>query len=169
MTLLQSLELRLARFTYKPRYRFHIEVPREFCGFMLVLSSLQPSVADPEREVVIVFRRSLPLDVFEDSVKNNERYFDIAVEGLIHDFEAHETAEWFKFDGKCVHEPHPDIKPLVRTREVVFAWWNRIHEIPPWGWQQDPKLDGITRLEFEELRDVEDFDAWWKLRETGPV
>ncbi len=32
------------------------------------------------------------------------------------------------------------------------AWWDRINEIPPWGWRQDPKLEGITEAQFLFLR-----------------
>lgn len=56
----------------------------------------------------------------------------------------------------------------VRTREQLKAWWVRIHEIAPWAIATDPYLEGIHPLEVAELREVEDFDAWWQFRIEGP-
>lgn len=43
-----------------------------------------------------------------------------------------------------------------RSLEQLQVWWKRVHEIPPWGWRQDPKLAGITLAEFQFLRSLED-------------
>lgn len=115
MTLLEEMQLRLDRFTYKPRHRFTLELPHSVLGVVLVLSSLQPHVDDPNKEIVIQFRRTLYAEDLDPNLVGAmsdaaKRYFDVAVEGLIHDFEAHEMAEWLKFDGKCVREPHPELK-----------------------------------------------------------
>lgn len=40
--------------------------------------------------------------------------------------------------------------------EQLQKWYPRVHEIPPWGWNQDPKLEGITKAEFDYLRDLDE-------------
>jgi hypothetical protein len=43
----------------------------------------------------------------------------------------------------------------VEVERRLGEWWDRIrHETPPWAWQSDPKLSGITEAEFKYLRDL---------------
>lgn len=41
--------------------------------------------------------------------------------------------------------------------EQLQQWWERIqYDTPPWAWRQDPYLDGITKEEFDYLRDLDE-------------
>jgi len=102
------------RFTFYPgvEFRFYeIEshvfgAPKITKRIYFEITGLFPDVNSPDNKVPVYLRIMVPEF---DSTKNTKAF----IEHQLRLFWTHEFNEWFKLDGECVHEPHPEsVKPL---------------------------------------------------------
>jgi hypothetical protein len=52
---------------------------------------------------------------------NDKDILGYVIGGLIRGAELHEMDEWFKFDGQCIADPHPEIKNEVLSDNTNAA------------------------------------------------
>lgn len=91
-------------FTYKP----NCDITWNRAGFYprddaitVTLRYHVPDVSDSKEEITLTTRFTVPL--FRD-----EQWFKKVLLEKITDMEHHERDEWFKFNGKAMHNPHEE-------------------------------------------------------------
>lgn len=107
----QRIQAILDRMTYKPGWKITISRPTDSIHNFwepITLYARYPTTDVLTGETIMLsFVRSIDVDSAEkypeDKLINLIAYF-------IKSFEMHEFDEWFKIDGVCVHEPHPELK-----------------------------------------------------------
>lgn len=102
----------LDRMTYKPGWKITISRPED-CGVQnywepITLHARYPTIdITTGKPITLSLVRSIPLEsaetVPEDALIDLIGY-------IIKNFEMHEFDEWFKIDGVCVRDPHPELK-----------------------------------------------------------
>lgn len=101
---LRTLNYWLSRFTYKPGWRFSIRSSyMNDCPELLISHLATDAVTGKGAPMPI---RSL---VVLDMVRDYES-FKYVLFMSIDKLERHELNEWFKEDGVCVNDPHPELK-----------------------------------------------------------
>ena len=112
----------LERIAYKPGWKFHVEPCDSVPGWMWLVahSTEAESRGDGEREqwrtYVIAGHRTIP-EVLA------------SVRKAIQTWELHEADEWFRFDGKRVHDPHacPECRVGNPDHHVLMALAQGVH------------------------------------------
>jgi hypothetical protein len=117
-TSLERVKRLLSRVTYKPGWK----ITADYQGF-----SLEQAHMGPWRRVEITVRLNGP-DAYDSNGKmtiisrtdslqeydierlDDGQIVDYFICRAIRELEEHEFREWFRFDGVCVRDPHPELK-----------------------------------------------------------
>lgn len=91
----------LSRFTYRPGWQFVVED-----GYLKVYASLVDAT-NPKETIPLVFGRMIPRYDFTHGFEWTRWLFE-----QVREIEMHEVQEFFRIDGKCVYEPHPELAPV---------------------------------------------------------
>lgn len=89
------------KITYKPGWKFTL-LPMPY-GFVFILRVSTTDSRDASQPIDVVASRQYG----PGEISSVELIIKAAGE-MIKEIEEHEFREWFKFDGNCVTEPHPD-------------------------------------------------------------
>jgi len=106
MVMLNNLDLALQSISYKKNFSFRYSPASDSNHVNLTIVMLVPDVNDPTHEVPISSYTR-----FEDPLTNQlpVAQYIAQIRRYIRELEAHEFDEWFKVDGKCYNEPHPEM------------------------------------------------------------
>ncbi len=92
-------------------------VERGMEGDVCVYTKLSaPNANDPDQTTDV--RMGNVLSVFELARMSEKEALRI-IERFLHNMETHELREFFKVDGICVTDPHPELKHQDRLRESL--------------------------------------------------
>jgi hypothetical protein len=112
----RRLSALLARIRYKKGWDFSVsamygsdgqESPRTL---ILHATHSEPDVNNPAKTVALVMNQCLDT---EEMNSLSDRQFVEWIFKVVSEAELHEVKEWFKFNGECVENPHPqDFYPI---------------------------------------------------------
>jgi hypothetical protein len=116
----QRLAILAERITYKPGWRIEVMPPEESDRFfnrpinlLLLWPAQDINTKQPTRLATSAAVSPAILAMMTDEEVVKRVFCDM----LIKRTELHEMDEWFKLDGVCVFEPHPELKTkLIHTR-----------------------------------------------------
>jgi hypothetical protein len=100
----------VARLTYKESWQFVIHscyngYGAPTSGLVFGIVHYEPNVMEPSKRVPVTISEGVgrsKIDTMTD-LEIVEWVRDMIVKA-----EMHEVNEWFRFDGRCVHDPHPE-------------------------------------------------------------
>jgi hypothetical protein len=106
---LERLRAIVSRVTYKPRWRLGVwdQSPPYHQHAVLYVTYFAPNALCPENEVPLMLLEAFSLERLETLP---DEYILREIYRLVRRAELHELDEWLKVDGKCVTDPHPEIK-----------------------------------------------------------
>lgn len=104
---IKELEEEIAKYSYKPGSEFKLITPDEY--FKDIVIALVMSVQDVNTLNSIQIKNSRRISIEELYQMDSFRVLDI-LRDLVVDLEQHERHEWFRYQGICVTNPHPQIK-----------------------------------------------------------
>ena len=137
---LQRAQAFVARLSYKPGSRIEVR-DYEDQGLWVVLTVDQPNLSG-SGTTSISTRRPLSLDERGD---HPEAWILSRVMAAIRELELHEVCEWFKCDGVCVEDPHPELRKEAEAADFVkMDFLRRSAGLAP-------RLDDVARVK----RDLE--------------
>jgi hypothetical protein len=106
----------LRNVSYKPTWRIMANyenynhslkyTPLSWRRIILTATFKAPDVTCPSKDTVICGQTSLPEEAIEHL--NDAQIVDYFIRRVIYEAEDHEFKEWFKYDGVCVFNPHPE-------------------------------------------------------------
>ena len=100
---MHKLELDLARFSYKPGFKFRTHVDMQNNSLHVILSAHIPERDNPLNNTIV------QLQGYQFSLEDYEKDPDCLVrelQHLVNMFESHEQREWLRCDGILVDDPH---------------------------------------------------------------
>jgi hypothetical protein len=97
---LHELATEVAKYSYKPGWKIDLMLPHG-----LMVAATVPDSYHPEKTVPI--RGGFPFEwINPDPASLNEASVRHLVKRALQRVEEHEFDEWFRYDGKLVHDPH---------------------------------------------------------------
>lgn len=106
----ERLQYFIDHITYKPEWKIEIPHPlrdrREWHGIPVLLKFKTTDI-DTGEEIQLAMQE---LFHYSHLVDVPDKYFIEWIANFIRKFEEHEFREWFKVDGFCVYDPHPEFK-----------------------------------------------------------
>lgn len=117
---LQKVERLLALVTYKPGWKFNAWVDRYSDNWStrlyINISWRMPDINHPGKDITLNWNESLcASDIEHMEEKDVIEYF---IWKAIFKAEEHEMHEWYKVDGFCVFDPHPELAARGRDEKV---------------------------------------------------
>jgi hypothetical protein len=108
MDQLERLKNLVSRITYKPGWTFSLTwFGDERCWLQIATHVVDVESGLPG--MPLTFTEPIDLSIME--TLNDETIVRGVLGNALQKFEAHEFDEWFKFKGRCVRDPHPELKP----------------------------------------------------------
>jgi hypothetical protein len=101
-----------AKITYKPGWVFDVQADPSFEVMIVVNFPVRDITKEGYPETTLQFRRSF--SVWCISGLSFDSLLSHVVMGTIRQIEEHEFQEWFKVDGVCIYDPHPELKKEAR-------------------------------------------------------
>lgn len=102
MSRLAEVQAFLDRFSYKPGAVLRITAHEDTVRLLMTMDA--PDVSKPGNPTTsITMSRYIR---FDDLHPFNRDVLAREVKILVYELERHETAEWLKFDGVCIDDPH---------------------------------------------------------------
>ena|SRR5260221_8661401 len=118
MTLFEQFECMVSHITYKPGWTFKV-LANDYCAAMLKVSFKVPSVVD-NSIINVVRETALSFDTINEicSHDGKERLLYI-IQECVKDMELHEMAEWLKYEGEYITDPHPELRKTDEQRKRI--------------------------------------------------
>lgn len=98
------------RVSYKRGWQYAVYHDYATAWLIMRISRMVEHVDEPEKIIPLVMTRVIPCELAE------ERFLIDQLYRLTIDFELHECKEWFKINGVCYEEPHPEIKKEIHVK-----------------------------------------------------
>lgn len=113
ITLLQFLD----KMTYKKGWEFKVRGPSESAMYglsglsnLLILHEVKDATGKIESSYPVVVQQSFKIPETVDWPVQGWASF---MKECIMALETHEFKEWFKLDGHCIYDPHPEMRPMM--------------------------------------------------------
>lgn len=115
MTQLERIRDLLSKFTYKPGWTFSIDHEKiwsrdspyyDWCGIFIKASAPMDNLSGDGSKVLV--HTSYGVDSEQAKNMKDEDIVQYIFWRTVWQLEEHEAHEWFKFDGACVFDPHPN-------------------------------------------------------------
>jgi hypothetical protein len=106
MTLYEKYQEVIKDLAYKPNVSFHLQLSSDGDSFRLIIRSKVTCVN--ENKLISVCYKVDMVDELE--TKQDVKSIIKIIKECIEFNEDHERDEWFKYKGKCITDPHPELK-----------------------------------------------------------
>jgi len=115
----RRIEAMLQRITYKPSWTLEVvpwrATPRLEWEGVPIMATFTTKDVESGKEIQLCMQESIHLFSLEEI---SDESLIQRIEHIIQKFEEHEFREWFKVDGVCVYDPHPEEKqPTYQLQE----------------------------------------------------
>lgn len=113
MNQLHRLQEIIKRVTYKKGWRLTAAMDRfPNCGIISLFVTVTIPDANNLTLPPLMICRSNTITEWELEQLSDAQIVEFPISTLIRDMEAHEFAEWLKFDGVCIRNPHPEVEKI---------------------------------------------------------